>query len=157
MHCCLKKKEKMCSWNRITFHMTCAQMTATTNLVSLTVTYTNTQPTNTENHAVNRLDVDSSSQRNELPHDKTNKMVGAPSEDIDQPGQCAQWAAKDPTAKTLIRLGRCPGWSESSLGAPTILLVLSWGSSNQKFSSLAQIFIHCIFNKMHKFCTSPPI
>ena len=33
------------------------------------------------------------------------------------------------TAKTLIRLGRCPGWSESSLGPPTILLVLSWGGS----------------------------
>ena len=29
------------------------------------------------------------------------------------------------TAKTLIRLGGCPGWSESSLGAQVILLVLS--------------------------------
>ena len=29
------------------------------------------------------------------------------------------------TAKTLIRLGRCQGWSESSLGAHAILLVLS--------------------------------
>ena len=27
------------------------------------------------------------------------------------------------TAKTLIRLGGCPGWSESSLGAPVIFLV----------------------------------
>ena len=50
----------------------------------------------------------------------------------DQSSLCAQWAAKDPrflhadsedsdqpghrTVKTLIRLGRCPGWSESSLG-----------------------------------------
>ena len=34
------------------------------------------------------------------------------------------------TAKTLIRLGRCPGWSESSLGGHPILLVLSWGGSN---------------------------
>ena len=33
-------------------------------------------------------------------------------------------------AKTLIRLGRCLGWSESSLGAHAILLVLSWGGSN---------------------------
>ena len=33
------------------------------------------------------------------------------------------------TAKTLIRLGGCPGWSESSLGAQIILLVLSWGGS----------------------------
>ena len=30
-------------------------------------------------------------------------------------------------AKTLIRLGGCPGWSESLLGAQAILLVLSWG------------------------------
>ena len=29
------------------------------------------------------------------------------------------------TAKTLIRLGGCPGWSESSLGAHVILFVLS--------------------------------
>ena len=33
------------------------------------------------------------------------------------------------TAKTLIRLGGCPGWSESSLGAHATLLVLSWGGS----------------------------
>ena len=33
------------------------------------------------------------------------------------------------TAKTLIRLGRCPGWSESSLGVQSIILVLSWGGS----------------------------
>ena len=32
-------------------------------------------------------------------------------------------------AKTLIRLGGCPCWSESSLGAQIILLVLSWGGS----------------------------
>ena len=41
----------------------------------------------------------------------------APSEDSDQPGQ------------TLIRLGVWPGWSDSSLGAHAILLVLSWGGS----------------------------
>ena len=33
------------------------------------------------------------------------------------------------TVKTLIRLGGCPGWSESSLGARASLLVLSWGGS----------------------------
>ena len=33
------------------------------------------------------------------------------------------------TAKTLIRLGGCPGWSESPLGAHAILFVLSWGGS----------------------------
>ena len=36
-------------------------------------------------------------------------------------------------AKTLIRLGGCPGWSESSLGTQIILLVLSWGSSNSGY------------------------
>ena len=34
------------------------------------------------------------------------------------------------TAKTLIRLGGCPGWSEFSLGAQIISLVLSWDGSN---------------------------
>ena len=33
------------------------------------------------------------------------------------------------TAKTLIRLGGCPGWSESLLGAHATLLVLSRGGS----------------------------
>ena len=33
------------------------------------------------------------------------------------------------TVKTLVRLGGCPGWSESSLGAYASLLVLSWGGS----------------------------
>ena len=33
------------------------------------------------------------------------------------------------TAKIQIRLGECPGWSESSQGAHAISLVLSWGSS----------------------------
>ena len=32
-------------------------------------------------------------------------------------------------AKTLIRLGECPGWSESLLGADAILLALSWDGS----------------------------
>ena len=31
--------------------------------------------------------------------------------------------------RRLIRLGGCPGWSESSLGAHITLLVLSWGGS----------------------------
>ena len=77
------------------------------------------------------------------PHDKTNKMICAPSEDADQPGHpprvirafavcskdsqgskvssCGQWR--------LIKLGGCPGWSESSLGAHAILLVLLWDGS----------------------------
>ena len=43
------------------------------------------------------------------------------------------------TAKTLIRLGRCPVWSESSLGAKVILLVLSWGGSNYVKSAKSNI------------------
>ena len=70
----------------------------------------------------------------EPPHDKTNKMT-APSEDR------SAWTSffhadsedSDQTERMprliLIRLGRCPGWSESSLGAHAILLVLSWGGS----------------------------
>ena len=38
------------------------------------------------------------------------------------------------TARILIRLGGCPGWSESSLGAHAILLVLSWGGSDKGLS-----------------------
>ena len=53
-------------------------------------------------------------------HDKTNKMTCVQaSEDSDQ--LYTHWVAKDPmflhAVKTLIRLGGCPGWSESSLGA----------------------------------------
>ena len=39
------------------------------------------------------------------------------------------------TAKTLIRLGGCPGWFESSLGAHAILFVLSWGGSCRDHTS----------------------
>ena len=76
---------------------------------------------------------------------KTNKMTCAHSEDSDQPGhpssliilRCPHEETLGPQlpierpAKTLIRLGGCPGWSEYSLGAHAILLVLSWGSSNE--------------------------
>ena len=34
--------------------------------------------------------------------------------------------------QSLIRLGGCPGWSESTLGTEFILLVFSWGGSNDK-------------------------
>ena len=54
----------------------------------------------------------------EPPHDKTNKMACAPSEDSDQPGHPPSLIRvfNKRTSKTLIRLGRCPGWSESLLG-----------------------------------------
>ena len=57
----------------------------------------------------------------EPPHDKTNKMICAPSEDSDQPGHlpslsesslCAQWVSKDPRF-----LHADSEDSESSLGA----------------------------------------
>ena len=57
-------------------------------------------------------------------HDKTNQMACAPSEDSDQPRHSpslirvfASSLFFMRTAKTLIRLGGCPGWSESALGA----------------------------------------
>ena len=79
----------------------------------------------------------------EPPRDKTNKMAFAPSEDSDQPGHPPSlirvfavrmkkaWVLIYPLSvqRRLFRLGRCPGWSESLLGAHTTLLVLSRGSS----------------------------
>ena len=66
----------------------------------------------------------------EPPHDKTNKMTVCPaSTQSDQSLYCALiWKLRTQgsfmrTAKTLIRLGGCRGWSESSLGAHVILLV----------------------------------
>ena len=72
----------------------------------------------------------------ELEHDKTNKITCAPSEASDQPAHwtclislcCAlYWYLRTQTffrrtAKTLIRLGGCPGWSESLLGTHVISL-----------------------------------
>ena len=69
-------------------------------------------------------------------------MAYMPSKDSDQPGHpfslirvfpvCMKkaWALSYPvsTQQRLIRLGRCPGWSESLLGA-VILLILSWDVS----------------------------
>ena len=67
----------------------------------------------------------------EPPHDKTNKMTYATSEDSDQPGippslirvfavhSMGSWGPNVSSCghRRLIRLGGCPGWSESSLGA----------------------------------------
>ena len=75
-------------------------------------------------------------------HDKTNKMT-APSEDSDQPGHPPSlirvftvrmkkaWVLSYPlsASEDSDQTGRLPGWSESSLGAHAILLVLSWGGS----------------------------
>ena len=55
--------------------------------------------------------------KNEPSHDKTNKMACLPREDSDQPGNLPI----ECTAKTLIRLGRCPGLSESLLGSDQLV------------------------------------
>ena len=69
----------------------------------------------------------------ELPHDKTNKMTCAPSEDSDQPGhppslislRCsheeslAPWLPTECTAKSLSRLGGCTG------GMPRLIWVFA--------------------------------
>ena len=74
------------------------------------------------------------------PHEKTNKMACAPSEDTDQPGRIwSAWASAQsdqslrcPHEETLgpqLPIDGCPGWSEYLLGAQAIVLVLSWGGS----------------------------
>ena len=45
------------------------------------------------------------------------------------------------TAKTLTRLGGCPGWSESSLDTHATLLVLSWGGSFTTISAQSKHMI----------------
>ena len=63
---------------------------------------------------------------------------------------CAQWIAKylkllnSDSRKTLIILGGCPGWSESSLAAHVILLILSCSGSYVTWttSSLFKV-AHC--------------
>ena len=65
----------------------------------------------------------------ELPHDKINKMTCARQRLITAWAQCFFMR----TDKTLIRLGGCPGWSESSLGVQVILLVLSCCGSFNRF------------------------
>ena len=76
-------------------------------------------------------------------YDKTYKMAFALSEDSDQPrhppskirvfavGMKKAWVLSYPLSAQwrLWSDGGCPGWSESSLGACAILLVLSWAGS----------------------------
>ena len=64
-------------------------------------------------------------------HDKTNTMTYTPREDLDQPGHppslirvfaersMVSWRPNVSSCRQrrVIRLGGCPGWSESSLGA----------------------------------------
>ena len=50
------------------------------------------------------------------------------------------------TVKALIRQGGCPGWSESSLGAEEILLVLSCGGSifSSHWTILTDFFLQAV-------------
>ena len=70
---------------------------------------------------------------NEPRHDKTNKMSVRPAKTQISLGIRPVWSVFavrmkkawvlrpiERTAKTLIRLGGCPGWSESSLGAQSL-------------------------------------
>ena len=57
-------------------------------------------------------------------------------------------------AKTLIRLGGCPGWSESLLGTKVILLVLSWDGSKCFFLE-STYAAHIHFITFFTFRTEP--
>ena len=73
-------------------------------------------------------------------------MACAPSEDSDQPGHPHEESFGpclpiECLVKTLIRMGGCPGWSESSLGAQVILFVLSWGGSVVSDSLILSVWV----------------
>ena len=101
-------------------------------------------------------------------HDKTNKMICAPSEDSDQPGHPLSlirvsavrlkqnWVLSYPLSaqRRLIRLGGCPGGSESSLGTKVILLVLLCGGSKCFFLE-STYAAHIRFITFFTFCIEP--
>ena len=107
------------------------------NLLNRTSSSSSSYPSSLSGYEGNRSSASLSSGnfKYEPVHDKTYKMACAPSKDSDQPGHplsdqsslCAQSVAKDPSflhadsKKTLIKLGGCPGWSESLLGTHVIL------------------------------------
>ena len=104
----------------------------------------------------------------EPPHDKTNKMSFAPSEDSDQTGHPPSltrvfvfrmkkaWVLSYPLSaqrRTMIRLGGCPGWSESSLGAQPLCLfchvaahlsVIDWSVTSLTWSVALLIVFHIL-------------
>ena len=87
-----------------------------------------------------------------------NEMTCAPSELrsawastlSDQSSLCAQWVAKDPSFLQVDSEDGCPGWSESSLDAQVILLVLSCCSSYRVFYISAHVFL-CFPSNYRKF------
>ena len=86
-------------------------------------------------------------------------MTCALSEDSDEPGHLPSLISLlcpheetlglmlpiECTAKTLTRLGGCPSWSESLLGAQVILLVLSCCGSNDFDSCSAHVNVRVHF------------
>ena len=66
------------------------------------------------------------------------------------------WPSLKRTTKTLIRLGRCPGWSKSLLRAQIILLVLSWGSSNKNYFKVKFCTIQTCYSRHILNCLSWP-
>ena len=82
-------------------------------------------------------------------HDKTNEMIYAPSDDrsawASTQSDQLRWPPEarfgrvlpiERTAKTLIRLGGCPGWSESSLCARLFCWFCHEAAENASSSSL---------------------
>ena len=59
---------------------------------------------------------------------------------------CGPYLPIERTAQTLIRLGRCPGWPESPLGAHAILLVLSWGGSFLAHALASKKQLYCLYS-----------
>ena len=104
-------------------------------------------------------------------HDKTNKMMCAQqilrstwaSAQSDQSflypreeslGPCLPF---ERTAKALIRLGSCPDWSESSLGAQVILLVLSCCGSYMSHVTTRPAFGVCDQLRLKPACSATEI
>ena len=89
----------------------------------------------------------------EPPHDKTNKMACAPSQDSDQP-LCAQWVAKDSSFlhadnEDSDQTGRMPRLIWVFAERKVILLVLSWGGSYirfQQFKMMCIVYMHIELN-----------
>ena len=92
---------------------------------------------------------------NEPQLDKTNKMSSAPSKDrsawasaqSDQSSLSAQWVARDARflhadSEDSDQTGLMPSWSESSLVAQVMLLVLSCHGSNDNFHN-SNALAHC--------------
>ena len=92
----------------------------------------------------------------------------APSEDSNQPGHppslislsCPREERLVPLlpfehkAKTLVRLGGCPGWSESSLGAQVILLVLLCGGQYTSLVTRKPVFRVCDQLRLKPACSA---